>query len=234
VAIRAREEQGDNATFHFIDNQSLAIEFAGKIIIDLAPHVYDTARMVNIITPTNEQQAVLINQTFIDPDSGEEKEYNFTEGKFSVAVRVGPSFESKRQEMAQSIVEMSQAYPPLMELAGDLAVQAMDWPQSEEIAERIKAKMAQAQNPPPDPAMQAAQAAMQVEGVKAQGAMQKAQADMQIKQVDLQIKQIELAIKQQEAQSKGVEAQVRVYEAQQRAMHPMPDGSMMPGAQHPM
>ena len=242
VAIRAREEQGDNATYHFIANQALAIEFAGKIIVDLAPHVYDTARMVSIVTPTNEQQTVLINQTFIDPQTGQEKAYNFTEGKYAVAVRVGPSFESKRQEMAQSIIEMSASNPQLMEIAGDLVVRAMDWPQSEEIAERIQQKMQAMQNPPPNPEKELMQQQMQIEGQKAQAALQKvqmesqarqmesqttaqvnaqkAQADLAIKQVDLQIKQLELAIKEQEARIKGIESQTRAMEAQHRAFHP--------------
>lgn len=238
VAIRAREEQGDNATYHFIANQALAIEFAGKIIVDLAPHVYDTARMVSIVTPTNEQQTVLINQVFIDPQTGQEKAYNFTEGKYAVAVRVGPSFESKRQEMAQSIIEMSASNPQLMEIAGDLVVRAMDWPQSEEIAERIQQKMQASQNPPPNPEKELLQKQMEIEGQKAQAGMAKAQmdaqsaqakaqadyrlkqADLAIKNVDLQIKQIELAIKEREVGIKDIEAKARVYEAQQKAFQP--------------
>jgi hypothetical protein len=220
VAIRAREEQGDNATYHFIDNQALAMEYAGKVIMDLAPHVYDTARVVNIITPTNEQQTVMINQTFIDPKSGVEKFYDLTSGRFAVAVKVGPSFESKRQEMVQSVVEMSQSNPQLMQIAGDLVMRNMDWPQSEEIAERIKAAIDKANNPAPDPAKEMLQGQMQIEAQKGQAALTKAQADVQLKQMDIQIKQIELAIKQEEARAKGIEAQARLVEAQSRAMSP--------------
>lgn len=220
VAIRAREEQGDNATYHFIDNQALAMEYAGKVIMDLAPHVYDTARVVNIITPTNEQQTVMINQTFIDPQSGVEKFYDLTSGRYAVAVKVGPSFESKRQEMVQSVVEMSQSNPQLMQIAGDLVMRNMDWPQSEEIAERIKAAIDKANNPAPDPAKEMLQGQMQIEAQKGQAALTKAQADVQLKQMDIQIKQIELAIKQEEARAKGIEAQARLVEAQSRAMSP--------------
>lgn len=222
VAIRAREEQGDNATYHFIDNQALAMEYAGKVIMDLAPHVYDTARVVNIITPTNEQQTVMINQTFIDPQ-GVEKVYDLTSGRYAVAVKVGPSFESKRQEMVQSVVEMSQSNPQLMQIAGDLVMRNMDWPQSEEIAERIKAAIDKANNPAPDPAKEMLQGQMQIEAQKGQAALTKAQADVQLKQMDIQIKQIELAIKQEEARAKGIEAQARLAEAQTRAMvQPVP------------
>jgi hypothetical protein len=48
AAINARQRQGDNATFHFLDHQSIAIRFTGKILIDLIPKVYDTERVLKI------------------------------------------------------------------------------------------------------------------------------------------------------------------------------------------
>jgi hypothetical protein len=46
VAINARQRQGDRATYHFIDNQAIAIRFTGKILIDLIPKIYDTKRVI--------------------------------------------------------------------------------------------------------------------------------------------------------------------------------------------
>ena len=48
VAINARQRQGDRATYHFIDNQAVAIRFTGKILIDLIPKIYDTKRVIRI------------------------------------------------------------------------------------------------------------------------------------------------------------------------------------------
>lgn len=48
-AIIARQREGDVGTFHYADNQSLMIRFVGRIIIDLIPHVYDTAQTVRIV-----------------------------------------------------------------------------------------------------------------------------------------------------------------------------------------
>jgi hypothetical protein len=39
VAINARQRQGDNATYHFIDHQAAAVRFVGRIVVDLFPHV---------------------------------------------------------------------------------------------------------------------------------------------------------------------------------------------------
>ena len=44
VAINARQRQGDRATYHFIDNQAIAIRFTGKILLDLIPKIYDTQK----------------------------------------------------------------------------------------------------------------------------------------------------------------------------------------------
>ena len=49
VAINARQRQGDNATYHYIEHQAVAIRRTGKILIELIPLVYDTPRIVNII-----------------------------------------------------------------------------------------------------------------------------------------------------------------------------------------
>src|SRR5690606_7347840 len=48
VAINARQRQGERATYHFIDNQAIAIRFTGKILLDLIPKVYDTPRVKKI------------------------------------------------------------------------------------------------------------------------------------------------------------------------------------------
>ena len=37
------------ATYHFIDNQTIAIRYTGKILIDLIPKVYDTVRVKKIL-----------------------------------------------------------------------------------------------------------------------------------------------------------------------------------------
>jgi hypothetical protein len=59
-AILARQKEGDVSTFHFIDNLSRAIRHAGRVIIDLIPKTYSTARIIRIIGEDGKQQAVNI------------------------------------------------------------------------------------------------------------------------------------------------------------------------------
>jgi hypothetical protein len=53
-------------------------------------------------------------------------------------VDAGPSYTTKRQEAVSSMLELAKAFPPLMEIAGDLLVQNMDWPGAQQISQRLK------------------------------------------------------------------------------------------------
>ncbi|TPG50185.1 hypothetical protein EAH75_01430 [Rhodanobacter glycinis] len=56
IAIQARQRKGDNATYHYIDHQAIAIRFTGRILIDLIPKIYDTKRVLRIVEENGDQQ----------------------------------------------------------------------------------------------------------------------------------------------------------------------------------
>lgn len=216
VAIRERQKEGDTATYHYIDNMSRAIEQCGRVLIDLIPKVYDTPRTIRIVGPDNQEQIVAINQLFIDPATGQETQHDMQVGRYDVAVKVGPSFESKRQEMTEAMMELAARNPQVMQIAGDLIMRNMDWPESEKIAERLEKMLPpqlRGEQPPPSPEQQLAQAQVKVEEIKAQAAMAKAQGDGQMKGADLQLKQQEMQVAQQELALKAQELQVRQAES---------------------
>lgn len=61
-AIMARQKEGDVSTFNFIDNLSRAIRHAGRIIVDLIPHVYDAPRIIRILHEDGTNESVQINK----------------------------------------------------------------------------------------------------------------------------------------------------------------------------
>ena len=136
IAIRGRQAQSQTSNFHFIDNLTRSLRHAGRIIIDLIPKVYDTARVSRVIGEEGEQEIVKINQIF--ESNGQEKLINFSIGKYDVAVETGPSFATKRQEALASMLDLTRAYPQIAQAAGDLMVKNMDWPGATEISERLK------------------------------------------------------------------------------------------------
>jgi hypothetical protein len=60
IAIQQRQRQGDTATYHYIDNQAKAIRQIGRILIDLIPKVYDTARVVKIMAEDGSDSDVAV------------------------------------------------------------------------------------------------------------------------------------------------------------------------------
>jgi hypothetical protein len=151
-AIMARQREGDVATFHFQDNMARAIRHAGRILIDLIPHVYDKPRMVRVIGEDGTQESVKIgpNPQAQQPHTESEEQdqgksddptaqvYDLTAGKYDLTVSTGPSFTTRRQEAAFEMTEMIRAFPDAAPVIGDLLAKNLDWPGADEIAERLK------------------------------------------------------------------------------------------------
>lgn len=136
VAIQRRNVQAQTSNFHFIDNLTRSLKHTGRVLIDLIPKVYDTERTSRIIGEEGDHRIVTLNAP--SEDNGKAVDYQLGVGKYDVTVDVGPSFATKRQEAAASMLEVTRAVPQLIPVAGDLIVKSMDWPGAQEIAERIK------------------------------------------------------------------------------------------------
>lgn len=149
-AIMARQRQGDNSTFHFIDNLARAIRHTGRVIIDLIPHVYDAPRIVRVIGEDGSQQPQAVNQQapVMDKETGKPKVdehgqaimaiHDLTVGKYDLTVSTGPNYNTMRQETADQMMQLIQAYPDAAPLIGDILVKSLDWQGADEIAERLK------------------------------------------------------------------------------------------------
>lgn len=237
-AIIARQREGDVSTFNFIDNLSRAIRHAGRIIVDLIPHVYSTERIVRVIHEDGANQLVQLNKPFPamppeNPENADPKEiqefvqgmtklYDVTVGKYDITVEAGPSYTTKREESADQMMQMMQAMPQAAPFIADLVAKNLDWPGAEDIAKRLKAMLPpqiQGQNPvvaqlQQQLQMQDAQARqaigqLQQQLAAAQTDQQKAQAELAIKAKDVELKQIELQLKQVELQIKQYEAETK-------------------------
>lgn len=154
-AINARQRQGDNATYHFIDHLGQAIRHLGKVLIDLIPHIYDTARVVRTLDEAGEETEVHIDpsadvahqsqETAPMPGQDGQPEskpdvrviFNPGVGQYDVVADVGPSYATQRQEAFNAFVQIMQANPEMMDKVGDLMFKAADFPMASEIAERL-------------------------------------------------------------------------------------------------
>lgn len=208
-AILARKEQGDIATFNFQDNMAKGIRRTWEILIDLIPKVYDTERSIRVLGSDGAEKYVKVNQVVIDPATGEPVTVNdLSRGKFDVAITVGPSFTTRRQEAAETYLQLVQANPAVFPIAGDLIFKSMDLPYSEDIADRFRAVLppqiqqmlneGTAQIPPEVQAAmaQAQQAMMQVE----QAAQLVQQEKMEVDKGKSELEKMVADLKTQEAQ----------------------------------
>lgn len=209
AAIMARQREGDNATYHFIDNVIRAIRFTGQQLVDLIPKIYDTDRVVRILGENGDEETVRINAP-VNGGEGEEigRLYDMSLGQYDVVCAAGPSFTTKRQEAAAAMERLIPAYPQLMQVAGDLVVKAMDWPGADDIADRLvkalppelRPKQEEGEEEMPSPELQAAQQQIQ----QMDQAMQAMQAELNSKQVQ---DQTAIAKTQNEQQKLAIEAE---------------------------
>jgi hypothetical protein len=157
VAIQARQRQGDKATYHFIDNLARAIRFTGRILVDLIPKVYDTARVLRIVGEDGSEQFAQIDPDQAhpvgdqngqpvqmspnekpSPEQAAQLIYNPGIGRYDVTVEVGPSFETRRAEAFHALSQIIGQNEELMNKVGDLLFKAADFPMAQDVAERLR------------------------------------------------------------------------------------------------
>jgi len=140
-AILARQRQSDQSTFHFLDNLARAIEYAGRCLIEVIPTFYGPRQTIRILGEDEMPRVVRVTQeqgTMPTAANPEGRIYNLSVGRYDVAVRVGPSYATQREQSAQAMMELIRVYPPAAPVLGDLLVKAMDWPGADEAARRIQ------------------------------------------------------------------------------------------------
>jgi hypothetical protein len=185
-AILARQRQTSTGNLHYMDNLNQSLKHTGRILVDIMPKYYDTARMVRIVKPDSQQEVVAINQY----DKG--KLYDLSVGMYDVRVETGPSYATKRQENVVSMMALIQADPQTMlPLIGGKVVGMMDFPEAQNIAKILATQM------PP-------------EATAADGdSMSAADAEAQLQQAQSAIKQMQQALQQLNAHAGQIETELK-------------------------
>jgi hypothetical protein len=210
VAIERRDAQGDTATYVYIDNMEAAIECTGRILVDLIPHYYSDERIIRMLGEDGEvEKFVEINK--IMPDG---KKWNdVTRGRYDVTVTTGPAYATQRQQATENMLKLMQVFPALQNVAGDVALKAMDFPLSDKLSERLRAVLPPGIDEEID-REKAEKNGGQPPEAKPSPEEQKMMADVQLKQADQQARQEEAAMKLQLSQA---EAQAKMELAREEA-----------------
>jgi hypothetical protein len=146
-AIIARKESGDTATYNFPDALAAAVAHTGRVILDMMPEVYDTARMIRITNEDRSQSDVTIDpnadkahQEVKKPDeeNATESIFNPKVGRYDVEAEAGPDYATQRQWAVDAFTQILSQNKELWQVIGDLAVENMDFPGASPMAERLR------------------------------------------------------------------------------------------------
>ena len=144
-AILARQSQSNIANLNYSDNLSRSIRFCGRVVLDLIPKIYDTPRIQRIVNPDSSIRQVIVHNGAGQAEQAQammsesiQKIFDIGMGRYDVTISTGPSYQSKRQEAAASMLEFVKAFPQVVPIIGHLVVKSMDWPGAQEISELMK------------------------------------------------------------------------------------------------
>jgi hypothetical protein len=172
-AIAERQAQGDTATYHFTDGMGIMVRSVGKMLIDLIPKIYDKpGRIIKIMAEDKSEKEVLIDPTAEQAWLEKKQEnsqnaigiLNPTVGTYDVEADTGPDYATRRQEAFNALTQLMAANKELVLIAGDLLMQAADFPMADELAKRLKRMVppqALGLAPPPQLAQQIAELSKQ-------------------------------------------------------------------------
>lgn len=206
AAIDARQRQGELATTHYIDHQSKMIRQVGRILLDLIPKVYDTARVVKIMAEDETESDVHViptadvaHQHFAmrpngpEPITAQEAQgigeddkdptdvrivFNPNVGRYDVESDVGPQYGTRRQEAFNAFSQILSQNQGAFPIVGDFWAQNADFPGADVLAARLRRGLPPQYKPGPDPqTQQLIQGAQQMQA-HAQQLLQQADAEI--------------------------------------------------------
>lgn len=226
-AILARQREGDTGTFHFLDNLSRAIQYAGRVLVQIIPSLYSAQAAIRILGDDQKAKVVKLTQEAGgggQMPGGGERLYNLSVGRYDVSVKTGPSYTTQREATRDALTQLAQAAPQMAPVMADIIVKLMDFPDADRAARRLQAMLppqvqaaehADQQSGMPPEAQMALQA-MQQQLQQAQAQMQQMAAELQSKQADAQVKGAEIQVKREEIGVKRDELSLKAAELQAR------------------
>jgi hypothetical protein len=181
LAIRRREEQGDTANFHYIDNTTRTLTRLGRDLVEAIPRLYTSRRAATVLGLDGTAEQIHINpglggQQPFKKQGKKVVEINLSTGQYDVRCKAGPAYASLREETADALTRIVSSSPQLMTVLGPMWARMQDWPEAEHLS-----KLLLAIAPPPIQAVEADEsdispvAMAQIEAAKQQIAQLQAQ-----------------------------------------------------------
>lgn len=147
----ALQQQADASTSNYLQNlANVAMRYEARVVLDLMPAIYDRpGRVTRILGAEGEEQTVMLGKAYVmDPATGRPKAvpqgtpgakfYDLSKGKYSVAVSVGKSYQTRLQQGQEEFGKLLESMPPeLQVLLLPTYLKFRDSPGSKEAAELL-------------------------------------------------------------------------------------------------
>jgi Phage P22-like portal protein/LAGLIDADG-like domain len=142
-ALQRRDKLSDQSHSQYYKNKKLAVAHTWRIMLEWFPHYYSEERMQRIIGGDGKPQMVKLNEQMMDADGVASIKNDLSVGRYDVVMEAGPSYETMREQGAESLLELMGS-PPIAELitktGPDLLMRSMDFEYAEELADRLAAQ----------------------------------------------------------------------------------------------
>lgn len=194
-ALRTRLMAGGSNAYEFTDNLQRAVQITHEMLIDMAPTIYDTERVVRIIGEDEVEDYVTVN-------GGDPKNLlnDLSKGAYDVTVTIGPAYATARQEATDVLMEAVGSLPVIQEVGADIIVKNLDIEDGDELRKRIRKKYISqgivqpteeeaaemGPPPPPDPTQVALVNRLNAQTAKDAASAQKTEAELRMLPLDLE------------------------------------------------
>jgi len=224
-AINARTRQGSYATTVLFNSIKRAIVADGIVINEMIPRVYDTERVLSLMTADGRK-----NITVNKMDEFGNVQNDIRKGTYQVRLVAGPSYEAQKQESLDSLKEVYQIDPSTFRMTADLFADNLPLANALEIRNRFKTmvppeiieagKTGKSQPQQQGPTPEQMQMQMQMQQMQQEGALK--QKELELKEKEIQMKQQEIMMeaqfKIQELETQRLETAGKLQEQELRYM----------------
>lgn len=139
-ALAMREQGSDNTHFHFFDSLLRMVRQVGRIFIDLVPHIYSEARIININDPDGSQRQVQANAQTMHQGAQKIFDLKGSGGvlRYDVVVKTQGSYASQVDKSRDMIQDYYKTNPAAAQLTGDLYFKMLKIPMGDQFADRLR------------------------------------------------------------------------------------------------
>ncbi len=230
AAIDARTRQGSYSTYVAFNSVNRGISAGGRLLNQAVPRVFDSERVINLMTPDEGRKNITLNQQM--DDYGDHIKNDIRKGTFEVRLQAGPSYEGQKAQALESLNMVLQANPQLLNLFADLYAENLPLVNTIEIKNRLKTivppniiEAGKTGKMPSDtgqnqPSPEEQQAQMQQQQMQQQAQFQMAQLELKKQELELkkQQMQIDLEIEKQKLQAEEMSVMGEIEESKMRYM----------------